>query len=59
MKNNIKQLSSIGYSDYYITESGRLYKAAPTEQEIKKNSRNKFVLISENGNKKVISLKTL
>lgn len=57
MKN--KFLSIKGFENYYLTPDGRLFKTAPTEQEIKKNSRNKFVLISENGNKKVISLKRL
>ena len=45
MENNIINLSSIGFDNYYLTESGRLYKAAPTEKEIKADKLNRFYLI--------------
>lgn len=63
MKNNIttnkKNLSSFGFKNYYLTESGKLYKTAPTEQEIKSDSNNRFILIDTTGRRKRISLKKL
>lgn len=57
MKNN--NLSSLGFENYYLTESGILYKTAPTIQEIKKDIQNRFILIDTTGSKRRISLKVL
>lgn len=60
MKENITiNLCSFGFKDYYLTESGRLYKAAPTIQEIKKDNKNRFLLTDTTGNKRRISLKKI
>ena len=58
-KNITINLSSYGFNNYYLTESGRLYRAAPTEQEIKKDIENRFLLIDNSGTKRRISLKML
>lgn len=49
MKNNIKNLSSIGYDNYYLTESGKLYKAASTFKEIKADKNNRLYLVNQSG----------
>lgn len=59
MENNIINLSSIGFDNYYLTESGRLYKAAPTEKEIKADKLNRFYLIDNCGNEKRITKRKL
>ena len=52
MKNNIKNLSSIGYSNYYLNTDGRLYKGTNPSKEIKKDKLNRFYLIDDYGNEK-------
>ena len=59
MKNNIKNLSSIGYSNYYLNTDGRLYKGTNPSKEIKKDKLNRFYLIDDYGNEKRIQLKKL
>lgn len=59
MENNIKNLSSFGFSNYQLDKSGRLYKPAPTIKEIKRDSLNRFYLIDDCGNEKRITLKKL
>ena len=52
-------LSHIGFSNYSITESGRLYKTAPALQEIKVDNQNRFYLINDCGKWQRITQKTL
>ena len=60
MNNNItKNLSFIGYSNYYITESGKVYKLKPKEKELKIDKLNRFYMINDNGKENRISLKTI
>ena len=49
MKNNIKNLSSFGFSNYQLDTKGRLFKTAPKFKEIKKDSLNRFYLIDDCG----------
>ncbi len=58
-KNNIKKLSFLGFSNYYLTESGRLFIIKPTEKEIKEDRLNRFYLIDNKGNKKRIAKRKL
>lgn len=58
MKQNNTILSSIGFSHYYITPKGKVYKAA-TDKEIRKGKTRRFSLIDDCGNKRQVSLKVL
>ena len=57
MKNNIKNLSSIGFNNYYLTNDGRLYKTAPKLKELKRDSLNRFYLIDKSGKERRLTLK--
>ena len=59
MENNIINLSSFGFDNYYLTESGKLFKTAPTEKEIKADKLNRFYLIDNCGNEKRITKRKL
>ena len=54
MENNIKQLSFLGFNNYYLTESGRLFKIKPKEKEIIEDKLNRFYLIDNEGKEKRI-----
>lgn len=61
MNDNItlQELSSIGFSNYSLTNSGILYYNSPSPKEINKDKNNRFMLINDKGEKKRISLKKL
>lgn len=59
MKNNIKNLSSFGFSNYQLDTKGRLFKTAPKFKEIKKDSLNRFYLIDDCGKEIRITQKKL
>jgi hypothetical protein len=42
-------LSRIGFSNYSITESGKVYKTAPSLQEIKTDNQCRFSLVDDCG----------
>ena len=59
MENNIKQLSFLGFNNYYLTESGRLFKIKPKEKEIIEDKLNRFYLIDNQGKEKRITKRKL
>lgn len=61
MNDNItlQKLSSIGFSNYSLTNSGILYYNSPSPKEINKDKNNRFMLVNDKGEKKRISLKKL
>ena len=59
MENNIKNLSSYGFSNYQLDTKGRLFKTATTTKEIKKDSLNRFYLVSDCGKETRTTLKKL
>lgn len=61
MNDNItlQELSSIGFSNYSLTNNGILYYNFPSPKEINKDKNNRFMLINDKGEKKRISLKKL
>lgn len=61
MKDNITlhELSAIGFNNYSLSSNGILYYNIPSPKEIKKDKRNRFSIINNNGLKVRITLKTL
>ena len=52
-------LSHIGFSNYSISGNGRVYKTAPSLQEIKTDNQSRFYLVDDCGNRQRITQKTL
>ena len=52
-------LSHIGFSNYSISGNGRVYKTAPSLQEIKTDNQSRFYLVDDCGNRSRITQKTL
>lgn len=61
MDNNItiKNLSSFGFSKYTLTIDGRLYKGITKPREMKKDTYNRFYMVSDCGKAKRIPLKEI
>jgi hypothetical protein len=59
INNDKKNLSSFGFCNYYITNTGKVFQIQPIEKEIKTDTANRIVLIDEFGNKKRITIKSL
>lgn len=59
MENNIINLSSFGFSNYDITESGKVCKLQPLEKEMKCDANYRFYLIDDNGKEKRKTLKQI
>lgn len=57
MANDIKSLSTIGFSNYSINPEGEIY-SIKTKRKLKENNH-KYILTADNGQKKTISLKTI
>ena len=58
MKHNHITLSHLGLSNYYITESGKVYDVAAAK-EIRKGKNRRFWLTDDNGKKRKYTLKVL
>lgn len=58
MKNNTN-LSTFGFSKYYLSIDGRLYKINPAQKELKKDKSNRFYLIADDGTEQRKTLKEL
>lgn len=58
-KHITKSLAKIGYKNYILTKSGKLYKTTPTKKEIKKDNLNRFYLINDTGQGKKVALKKI
>lgn len=59
MENNIiKELSSFGFSNYYLDTQGRLFKTA-SYIEMKRDTLNRFYLIDNTGKQRRITIKKL
>ena len=61
MQNNItfNNLCAFGYSNYYLTADGKLYKTKPKAKQMTKDKYNRYFLINDNGIGKKITVKEL